>query len=120
LPIYTYACNSCGMELERRQGFSDPALTDCESCGGPLRKVLHPVGVIFKGSGFYNTDYRKAASNGSKSETDGAAEKTKDDPSADGKAAEPKGAESKKDSGDSSKSSKSESTSKTPASTAKE
>jgi putative FmdB family regulatory protein len=60
LPIYTYACDSCGAEIERRQSFSDPPLTVCESCGQALRRVLHPVGVIFKGSGFYNTDYKNA------------------------------------------------------------
>jgi putative FmdB family regulatory protein len=61
LPIYTYACDSCGAEIERRQSFSDPPLTVCESCGQALRRVLHPVGVIFKGSGFYNTDYKNAS-----------------------------------------------------------
>jgi putative FmdB family regulatory protein len=64
LPIYTYACAACGNEIERRQSFSDPALTTCETCGGSLRKVLHPVGVIFKGSGFYNTDYKKSTNGG--------------------------------------------------------
>jgi putative FmdB family regulatory protein len=77
LPIYTYRCNACGGQLEVRQSFSEPALTNCQLCGGALRKVLHPVGVIFKGSGFYNTDYR-AGGNGSKGSEDGAADKTKD------------------------------------------
>jgi putative FmdB family regulatory protein len=65
LPTYTYACTVCGAEIERRQSFSDAPLTTCESCSGALRRVLHPVGVIFKGSGFYNTDYKnKSAGNG--------------------------------------------------------
>ncbi len=66
LPIYTYACEACGRVIERRQSFSDSPLTVCDGCGGSLRRVLHPVGIIFKGSGFYNTDYkRSSAANGS-------------------------------------------------------
>lgn len=68
MPIYTYGCKSCGGQIERRQSFSDAPLSVCESCGGPLRRLLHPVGVIFKGSGFYNTDYRKTANGSSTSE----------------------------------------------------
>ena len=69
MPIYTYVCTACGAGIERRQSFSDAALTTCEVCSGQLRRVVHPVGVIFKGSGFYNTDYKnKAGSNGSKEE----------------------------------------------------
>jgi putative FmdB family regulatory protein len=44
--------------MEKRQSFSDAPLTDCETCGGTLRKVLQPASVIFKGSGFYSTDNR--------------------------------------------------------------
>jgi putative FmdB family regulatory protein len=62
LPIYTYHCQACENVLEKRQSFSEDPLTTCLQCGGALRKVLHPVGIVFKGSGFYNTDYR--ASNG--------------------------------------------------------
>jgi putative FmdB family regulatory protein len=120
LPIYTYACSTCGVELERRQSFSDPPLTVCESCGGALRKLLYPVGLIFKGSGFYNTDYKKLSDNGSKSDTDGAAEKPKEGASTETQPAGAKKAESKDDSASKSKSSKSESTGKTPAATAKE
>jgi putative FmdB family regulatory protein len=67
VPIYTYACSTCGQQLEKRQSFSDAPLTTCDDCGGALRKVIHPVGIVFKGSGFYVTDSR----NGSKSETAG-------------------------------------------------
>ena len=58
MPIYTYQCQSCGSVLEKRQSFADAPLTTCEACSGELRKLLHPVGIVFKGSGFYNTDYR--------------------------------------------------------------
>jgi putative FmdB family regulatory protein len=68
LPIYTYQCRSCENVLEKRQSFSDAPLSTCEACGGDLRKLLHPVGIVFKGSGFYNTDYR--GSNGADKKTE--------------------------------------------------
>jgi len=58
VPTYVYRCQECGAVIERRQSFQDPPLTQCESCAGQLRKVLQPVGIIFKGSGFYTTDHR--------------------------------------------------------------
>ena len=61
MPIYVYRCKACGADLERRQGFQDPPLTECVVCGGELRRVLQPVGVIFRGSGFYSTDYRSGS-----------------------------------------------------------
>jgi putative FmdB family regulatory protein len=69
MPIYGYRCSECGHELEVRQSMSDEPLKVCGDCGGQLRKLLYPVGVQFKGSGFYSTDYK----NGGKSESkDGA------------------------------------------------
>ena len=69
VPIYTYSCTSCSNVVEKRQSFSDSPLTTCEECGGALRKVIHPVGIVFKGSGWYITDSRSSASsaNGSTS-----------------------------------------------------
>ncbi|MPZ13428.1 MAG: FmdB family transcriptional regulator [Chloroflexi bacterium] len=65
MPTYVYRCQQCGAVLERRQGFQDPPLTVCETCSGELRRVLQPVGIIFRGSGFYTTDYRNSSfSNG--------------------------------------------------------
>jgi len=61
VPIYVYRCADCKAETEKRQGFSDAPLTTCETCGGAVRRVLQPAGVIFKGSGFYSTDYRNGA-----------------------------------------------------------
>lgn len=60
MPTYQYACTSCGEDLEVVQKFTDDALTECPACGGKLRKVFSPVGVVFKGSGFYRTDSRDA------------------------------------------------------------
>ncbi len=58
MPTYEYACGSCGTHIEVFQRFSDESLTECPTCGGPLRKVFHPAGILFKGSGFYRTDSR--------------------------------------------------------------
>ncbi len=59
MPFYDYQCYECGEVHEAFQKMSDPPLETCEKCGGKLRKLLHPVAVHFKGSGFYATDNRK-------------------------------------------------------------
>lgn len=79
MPVYQYVCTECAEPLEVRQSFTDDPLTVCPACEGRLRKVLSPVGVVFKGSGFYHTDSR-AAANGS---SNGHASKSKSDSSAD-------------------------------------
>jgi putative FmdB family regulatory protein len=58
VPTYSYACTECGHEFDAVQSIRDATLTSCPSCQGALRKVFHPVGVAFKGSGFYRTDSR--------------------------------------------------------------
>jgi putative FmdB family regulatory protein len=75
MPTYEYACTSCGHHLEVVQSFSEEPLTVCPSCSGKLRKVFSPIGIVFKGSGFYKTDSRggsasstPAASSGSSSD----------------------------------------------------
>jgi len=65
MPTYEYACKQCGEHVEVVQSFKDEPLTECPACGGPLRKVFAPVGIVLKGSGFYKTDSR-AAGGGSK------------------------------------------------------
>ena len=61
MPIYEYRCDDCGALFEVFQKMSDDPLVECEQCGGPLQKVLHPVAIHFKGSGFYTTDYGKGS-----------------------------------------------------------
>ena len=56
MPIYEYRCDN-DHRFEVLQKFSDEALTVCEVCGAPAQRVLHPVAIHFKGSGFYSTDY---------------------------------------------------------------
>ncbi len=62
VPTYQYACTACGHELEAVQSFTDEPLTQCPACEGRLRKLYSAVGIVFKGSGFYRTDSRAAAS----------------------------------------------------------
>jgi putative FmdB family regulatory protein len=64
VPTYQYACTECGDQSEVVQRFSDDPLTVCGTCGGRLRKVFSPVGIVFKGSGFYRTDSRAGSVSG--------------------------------------------------------
>ena len=58
MPTYEYACTECGKHIEVVQSMSDAPLETCAVCGGRLRKVFSPIGIVFKGSGFYRTDSR--------------------------------------------------------------
>ncbi|NPV78392.1 MAG: zinc ribbon domain-containing protein [Anaerolineae bacterium] len=59
MPVYTYRCDNCDVRFERVQKFSDAPLVRCPECGKKaLHKVYTPVGIVFKGSGFYATDHR--------------------------------------------------------------
>ena len=80
MPVYTYRCENCGVRFERLQGFNDPVLTRCPECNKKtLRKVYTPVGIVFKGSGFYSTDHRSASGSFSRSPKGSESEK-KDEP----------------------------------------
>ncbi len=65
MPVYEYRCRTCDHQFEIQQSFSDDALTVCPECEGELRKVFAPVGITFKGSGFYKTDSRSGSSSSS-------------------------------------------------------
>jgi putative FmdB family regulatory protein len=63
MPIYTYRCSNCGVEFDHQQKFNEKNLTRCPECGKKkLNRVYRPVGVVFKGSGFYVTDNRSKSS----------------------------------------------------------
>ena len=62
MPTYVYACDSCGAQFEQFQSFKDDPLRACPSCAGAVRRVFQPVGIVFKGSGWYITDSRKTSS----------------------------------------------------------
>jgi putative FmdB family regulatory protein len=77
MPTYGYRCSNCGHEFEILQRITDEPLTSCPKCQGKLTKKLYPVGISFKGSGFYTTDYKGSAktsgasSNGSVKSSEG-------------------------------------------------
>jgi putative FmdB family regulatory protein len=68
MPTYQYKCNDCGVAFERFQHFSEEPVRVCPECDGVVRRVIHPVGIIFKGSGFYVTDNKKSTALTSRSE----------------------------------------------------
>lgn len=78
MPTYEYVCQSCGTHVEVYQRFSEEPLTECGVCGGPLRKVFHPAGILFKGPGFYSTDSRSKAGAASKGGADKAESSSSD------------------------------------------
>ncbi|MBT3313960.1 MAG: zinc ribbon domain-containing protein [Anaerolineae bacterium] len=59
MPVYTYRCDNCGIQFDEKEGFNDPTKTVCPECEEEsLHRVYRPVGIVFKGSGFYATDNR--------------------------------------------------------------
>lgn len=66
MPVYEYVCDACGYAFERIQSFSDDPVSECPHCKGRVRRLISPVGVIFKGSGWYITDNRRQIASGSK------------------------------------------------------
>jgi len=75
MPVYIYRCENCGVQFDRYQAFSDAPLTRCPECNKKtLRKVYSPVGIVFKGSGFYSTDHRSPSGTGRSSSTEKSAE----------------------------------------------
>jgi len=86
MPTYGYRCGDCGHQFEIVQRISDEPLTACPNCQGKLSKMLYPVGISFKGSGFYTTDYKGSgngsagsSSNGAASGKEGSSESSKPD-----------------------------------------
>lgn len=68
MPIYVYQCETCGMTFQKRQSFSEAPLRNCPECDGAVHRVVQPVGVVFKGSGFYVTDNRAKSSTATSAE----------------------------------------------------
>ena len=59
MPIYEYQCAKCGTVTDIRHGFKETTSDPCPKCGGDLKRLFNPAGIVFKGSGFYITDSRK-------------------------------------------------------------
>jgi putative FmdB family regulatory protein len=83
MPTYEYACTNCGNRFDVFQRIDEDPLRICDVCGGTLRKVFHPAGIVFKGSGFYATDSRKKTS--SKPSGDGERTEKKSESTGEGK-----------------------------------
>lgn len=90
MPTYLYRCSTCENRFEAFQKFSDNPLTDCPECGGTVRRVIQPVGVVFKGTGWYINDSRKKQSDAGDSTA-----KTSDSADSGSKTSEAKSADSK-------------------------
>ncbi|UVI35427.1 FmdB family transcriptional regulator [Brevibacterium spongiae] len=78
MPVYSYACKSCGHAFDIHQDFSEDSLTVCPECQGRLKKVFGTVGISFKGSGFYATDSRSSTSSTVSSSSSSPSESSKD------------------------------------------
>jgi putative FmdB family regulatory protein len=99
MPVYTYRCQNCGFRSEFNQKFTDEALTHCPKCHKEtLQKVYTPVGIVFKGSGFYATDHKSPSGvhfSGSSAEKTSEDEKSTADKGTESKSEESKPAETK-------------------------
>ncbi len=71
MPTYDYRCRDCGHVIEVIHGMTEDGPSACEVCGGALRRVIFPSGIIFKGSGFYRNDSRRGSGEGSGGEASG-------------------------------------------------
>ncbi len=86
MPVYEYQCRACGERFDLKQSFSDEPIKVCPKCGGETRRVLHPPGIVFKGSGWYITDSRPSPSEsegGTSSQTADKGEKKESQPTGD-------------------------------------
>jgi putative FmdB family regulatory protein len=81
MPTYVYRCEQCNYHFEQIQKFSDAPLKACPRCNGHVRRVIHPTGIVFKGSGWYINDSRKGSSK--PSESTSSSESTPSTPSTD-------------------------------------
>ena len=100
MPVYTYRCDNCGVQFDRQQKFSDAPLAWCPECNKKaLRKVYQPVGIVFKGSGFYATDHRSpsGAGRGKSGDHETKSESSSETKPAESKPAEKSSGESKSD-----------------------
>jgi putative FmdB family regulatory protein len=84
MPTYEYECTACGQHIEVFQRFTEEPLKTCVVCGGPLRKVFHPAGIVFKGSGFYSTDSRAKSGSSPKKEGGSSSDSSSDSSSSSG------------------------------------
>jgi putative FmdB family regulatory protein len=101
MPTYEYACKKCGEHLEVYQSFKDEPMTECPRCGGALRRVFSPIGIAFKGSGFYKTDSRAGAGKSKSGSSESSDSKPSESKPSESKPSESKPSESKPSSSES-------------------
>jgi putative FmdB family regulatory protein len=89
VPTYDYQCRSCGTVTEVIHSMQEDGPSVCELCGGVLRRVLYPTGIIFKGSGFYSTDSRSGSSSTLSGSSGTSGSPAKSDPSGNGPSSKP-------------------------------
>lgn len=83
MPMYAYRCQSCGIQFERQQKFTDKPLTRCPECRkGTVKRLLQPAAIVFKGSGWYATDHRSASGQSAAKKDEASAEKSDATPAA--------------------------------------
>ncbi len=82
MPTYEYLCQACSHRFEQWQHMTDDALTICPECGGHIRRVFFPAGIVFKGSGFYKTDHGSSAVAEANSNGNGNGHNAKGEPAA--------------------------------------
>lgn len=82
MPTYGYQCERCNEQFEVFQRITEPALTTHEGCGGALRRIMYPVGIVFKGPGFYVNDYARNGNGKSATSTNGASANGSEKPAA--------------------------------------
>lgn len=101
MPLYEYQCEDCGVRFERIQHVIDDPVKICPDCGGPVRRLIHPVGIVFKGSGFYVTDNRAKNSSSQKASSEISSSKpsSSKSPSSSSSADKSSSSESKSESG---------------------
>jgi putative FmdB family regulatory protein len=116
VPTYQYSCTECGERIEAVQKFTDEPLQVCSACGGKLRKVFSPVGIVFKGSGFYRNDSRSGSKDKALNGSGSSSDTKKDGGSADSGSSDSKKSEKKADASSSSSNGSSSSASAGPAS----
>ncbi len=105
MPIYSYACRSCGNEFELRQSFSAEPEQECPVCSNLANRKIHAVGVIYKGSGFYTTDYARKSNGSSERSSSGSGSSSTSSGESTSSSSESQSEGSKSDSGSGAKSS---------------
>ena len=79
MPTYVYGCDDCGHRFEKSQKFSDEPIRICPNCQSSVRRIFQPAGIVFKGSGWHVTDYKRAGNGGGESSDAGETPASKSD-----------------------------------------